>query len=73
VSRINEKLGLKPSGKRAMMKLPEDRALRNRVTSALCPECGRTGARLSKLRDRAGWFVCSWCAHAWQPTEEARS
>jgi hypothetical protein len=66
MSRINEKMGLKPAGARAMMKLPKDRATAVKLTAAKCPECLRTGARLSKLR--AGWFVCSWCAHAWEPT-----
>lgn len=67
MSRINENLGLPPAGKRAMMKLPTDRELRNRLTAAQCPACQRTGARLSQLRDRAGWFVCSWCNHFWEP------
>lgn len=30
--------------------------------------CHQTGAHLSQLRDRVGWFVCGWCAHAWAPT-----
>lgn len=69
MSHINEKLGLKPAGKRAFMKLPDDRALRSRLTSAKCPQCDCTGARLSQLKTRNGWFVCSWCAHAWDATE----
>jgi hypothetical protein len=71
MSRINEKLGLKPAGKRAFMKLPDDRELRNRLTAAKCPACERTGARLSKLRNREGWFVFSWCQHAWDPNGDA--
>jgi ribosomal protein L37AE/L43A len=63
VTTINSKMGLKPAGKRSMMNLPADRALRNRVTSAVCPACQRTGARLSKLK--AGWLVCSWCNTSW--------
>lgn len=65
MSHINDKLGLKPAGKRSMMKLPTDRALRTRLTSAQCPQCGQRGARLSKVR--AGWFACSWCPHSWWP------
>jgi hypothetical protein len=64
VTHINQKLGLKPAGQRSMMKLPADRVLRNRVTSAVCPGCQRTGANLSKLK--AGWLVCSWCNTAWE-------
>jgi ribosomal protein L37AE/L43A len=60
---INDKLGLRRAGKRSMMKLPEDRALRNRVTSAHCPKCDRTGAQLSRLR--AGLLFCTWCYHEW--------
>ncbi len=63
---INDKMGLRPAGKRSMMKLPPDRDLRNRVTSAKCPACDLTGAHLSKLRDREGWLVCSWCQHTWE-------
>jgi hypothetical protein len=55
------------------MKLPDDRELRNRLTAAKCPACERTGARLSKLRNREGWFVCSWCQHAWDPNGERNS
>jgi hypothetical protein len=60
---INEKLGLRRAGPRAMMKLPTDRALRNRVTAARCPTCQRTGAHLSKRRP--GWLVCGWCNDSW--------
>jgi len=64
---INEKLGFKRPGKRAFMKnLPGDRALRNRVTSAKCPACDRTGAHLSRLRGQEGWLTCGWCNHTWE-------
>lgn len=69
MSLINEKLGLRKAGKRSMMKLPDDRELRNRLTAAICPACERNGASLSKLRGREGWFVCSWCYEAWNPNE----
>jgi len=69
MSHINDKLGLKAAGKRSMMKLPTDRELRTRVTSAQCPKCGQRGARLSKVH--VGWFVCSWCPHSWDPNVEA--
>ena len=64
---INDKLGLKKAGRRAMMELPHDRVKRIRLTAALCPACLRRGARLSRVH--AGWFVCSWCAHAWEPAD----
>lgn len=65
--RINEKLGLRPAGQRTMMKLPQDRALRNRLTSAQCPACHQRGAILSRVSGREGWFTCSWCSHSWDP------
>jgi ribosomal protein L37AE/L43A len=63
---INSKMGLKPSRARAFMKLPKARAEAVKLTAATCPACQRTGARLSQLQP--GWFVCSWCAHTWEPT-----
>ncbi len=66
MSRIHEKLGLKPAGQRAMMKgLPKTLHERNRITSAKCPHvlpnglvCGRTGARASKLKPGQLYFPC---------------
>jgi uncharacterized Zn finger protein (UPF0148 family) len=65
---INDKLGLKKPGKRNMMKLPPGRRNAAALTSAQCPACHQTGARLS--RTKPGWLYCSWCAHAWEPEEE---
>jgi hypothetical protein len=67
MSKINDKLGLKPAGARAMMKLPTDRELRSRLTSAQCPACGQRGANLS--RRVMGAFVCTWCQHVWTPVQ----
>ncbi len=64
MSHINDKLGLKPAGKRALMKLPTDRALRNRVTAAQCPTCQQRRAHLN--RSKAGWLVCEWCQTTWE-------
>jgi len=50
-----------------MMKLPTDRAQATKITAAKCQACEARGAFLSKLRGREGWFVCSWCNHAWDP------
>lgn len=65
MSSINGKLGLRPAGKRSMMKLPTDRETRSRLTAAVCPSCGRRGANLSRLQP--GAFVCTWCSHTWTP------
>lgn len=61
MSRINEKLGLKPAGKRAYMKLPKGRAAAAALTSATCPTCGRTGQRESLIRGELKRF-CPWCS-----------
>jgi ribosomal protein L37AE/L43A len=61
---INKNLGLRPAGKRSMMKLPEDRALRAKVTAAKCPQCDRTGAQLSRLRP--GFLYCTHCYTQWE-------
>lgn len=65
MSTINGKLGLKAAGKRSMMKLPPKLEDRNRITSAVCPECQRTGARPSKTKG-AGWVFCTNCNHLWE-------
>lgn len=65
MSTINGKLGLKPAGKRSMMKLPPDRELRNRITAATCPDCARTGQRPSKTKG-AGWLYCPYCNTTWE-------
>jgi len=60
MSRINDKLGLKPAGKRNMMKLPKDRASAIRITSATCPACGRTGGAKASAT-KPGALYCTWC------------
>lgn len=67
MSTINGKLGLKPAGQRNLMKLPQDRALRNRVTSAQCPNptCGQRRAHLSKVKGQESMVVCEWCGETW--------
>lgn len=61
---INQKLGIKPAGKRSMMKLPDDRRLRNAITSAVCPECGRRDQNLSKT-EKTPHLFCTHCFHLW--------
>jgi len=64
--KINEKLGLRPAGKRSMMKLPERRADAAWLTSQSCPNCGRRGqAGFSQVL--AGGLRCLWCEHRWRP------
>lgn len=59
---INDKLGIKRAGKRAFMKnLPTTRADAAKVTSAICPACGRTGASPSRTKGQ-GWLFCTWCS-----------
>lgn len=67
MSRINDKLGLRPAGVRAMMKLPRTRAAAAALTSAKCPSCGQRGARLSKTHP--GDYACSTpgCGTHWTP------
>jgi len=62
---INSKMGLKPAGKRSMMKLPTDRAEAVKITAAVCPECQRGGQRPSKTRGK-GWAYCEHCNHIWE-------
>jgi len=69
MSRINEKLGLKPAGKRRMMNLPKDRAQAADLTAAQCPKCGQRGAIECLVHDRRRRF-CTWCNHGWEPEEE---
>jgi hypothetical protein len=68
MSRINEKLGLRPAGQRAMMRLPEDRAVRCALTATRCPTCGQTGARQSVKDPRLAW--CPWDATTWRFLDE---
>lgn len=72
MSTINGKLGLKAAGTRSMMKLPKDRALRNKVTAAQCPTCGLRGAILSRVQGRVGSLVCTQpgCTTTWELPHE---
>jgi len=66
MSSINEKLGLKRAGKRSMMTgLPKNKIDAAKITSAHCPSCDRTGARLS--RTAPGSLYCPWCNTIWEP------
>lgn len=65
MSRINEKLGLKPAGKRSMMKLPASRAEAAVLTAIQCPSCARRGVRAMTVRG-VRQYLCQWCSHLWE-------
>lgn len=67
MTHINEKMGLRPAGRRSMMKLPKRREDAVRITSAKCPTCQRTGALPLKAKG-PGWVFCSWCNTSWELT-----
>lgn len=71
MSRINDKLGFKPAGKRAMIKLPDDPTERANLTAAQCPKCGNRGVRQAVIHKELRRF-CSWCSHSWPVVGEAR-
>lgn len=66
MSRINEKMGLKPAGQRAMMKLPPTRAEAAALTAVQCPKCAKRGVRAVTLHGIPKYF-CAYCSHLWIP------
>jgi hypothetical protein len=69
-NKINERLGLKPSGKRAMMNLPTDRSEASDLTSAKCPVCGLRGAIENVIHGQR-LRMCTWCSESWTPEPRA--
>ena len=65
---INQKLGLKPAGRRAMMKLPANKTEAAKLTAAVCPACRQRGAQLSALH--VGELFCTWCGGHWPIAED---
>lgn len=65
MTHINEKMGLRPAGKRSMMKLPKRREDAVAITAAICPQCQRTGA-IATPRKGPRWMFCTWCSHTWE-------
>lgn len=62
--KINEQLGLRPAGKRSMMKLPKNRAEAAALTSSQCPSCSSFGIRecsVKGIRTR----LCPRCGYTW--------
>lgn len=66
MSTINGKLGLRPAGKRSMMKLPKSRAAAAAITSAKCPCCQMVGKASPSKTKGPGWLYCTWCNHVWE-------
>ena len=58
MSRINDKLGLRPSGSRARL---------NSLSGVACPECHHHYVVSAVIHEVLRWS-CGFCAHAWTPT-----
>jgi transposase-like protein len=58
VSRINEKLGLRPAGARARMRC---------LSGVRCPACGHVHVVSNVIHGRLSW-LCGACGHVWNPT-----
>lgn len=63
MSRINEKLGLRSAGKRAMMQLPKNREEAAALTALTCPVCGRRGQRV--VTKQSAGRLCPHCGFIW--------
>ena len=68
VSRINSRLGLKPAGKRAMMKLPPTRAEAAALTALKCPMCPFRWILDNVIHGRR-MLMCARCNYSWYPDE----
>lgn len=60
MSRINEKLGLKPAGQRARM---------NSLSGVQCPNCPHRDVVSNTVSGRLVW-LCGWCGNVWTPTAQ---
>lgn len=58
MSRINEKLGLRRAGKRAVMKDAGKTAAAAAITSKQCPKCGHRWILHNVAKQRT---LCAWC------------
>ena len=67
---INEKMGLKRAGKRAMMKLPKSLHERAALTATQCPDCGARGV-MEFTAHGIVKRICTRCSHTWEPSPEA--
>jgi hypothetical protein len=65
MSKINEKLGLKPAGVRPMMRnLPKRLEDRVALTAATCPACGARGVIENVIHGKRR-RLCAWCSEGW--------
>jgi hypothetical protein len=60
VTSINKKLGLKPAGKRPMMKGTGKDAVARKLTSMICPKCPHRWLLVSVTRG-IETALCAWC------------
>lgn len=67
-NKINQKLGLRPAGKRKMMNLPKNRHEASALTSAQCPGCTQRGVIENAVHGRR-LRCCTWCGNTWTPEE----
>lgn len=68
MSSINQKLGIRPAGRRRMMALPTDRAAAADLTAAKCPDCGQRGVIQHVIHGKKT-RMCSWCSATWTVDE----
>lgn len=64
MSHINEKMGMKPAGKRRQMKLPTSRAEAARLTSTVCPNCPHRWI-VNFAPFGVPMQMCAWCSTSW--------
>lgn len=58
MSRINEKMGMRPAGERARLRS---------LSGIRCPACDGRYVVSNVIHDRLTW-TCGTCAHSWRPT-----
>lgn len=57
-------MGLRPAGKRRMMRLPKNRQAAIALTAAQCPACGQRGVIENVIKGERR-RMCSWCSEGW--------
>jgi hypothetical protein len=66
VTSINDKLGLKRAGKRAMMtSLPTSRADAAALTAIVCPVC-KVARKAKASKTQPGKLFCTWCNQVYE-------
>ena len=59
MSKINDKLGLKPAGARARL---------NSLSGVKCPHCPHRHVISNAIHGRLTW-ACGACGHTWEPSD----